>query len=66
MKNVEWVEIQPFTSSARSVEAMNLDTSMPDTHEPTPALVSRVFRAVPRGGVPSPLIAETATIASRR
>jgi pyruvate formate lyase activating enzyme len=49
MKNVEWVEIQPFHQlGAFKWKAMNLEYKHADTHEPTPALMSRVleqFRA---------------------
>jgi pyruvate formate lyase activating enzyme len=49
MKNVEWVEIQPFHQlGAFKWKAMNLEYKHADTHTPTPALISRVleqFRA---------------------
>jgi pyruvate formate lyase activating enzyme len=49
MKNVEWVEVQPFHQmGAFKWEAMGLDYKHVDTAPPTPALVNRVleqFRA---------------------
>ena len=49
MKNVEWVEVQPFHQlGAFKWKAMNLDYKDADTQTPTPDLVSRVieqFRA---------------------
>ena len=49
MKNVEWVEIQPFHQlGAFKWKAMNLEYQHVDTQRPTPELISRVleqFRA---------------------
>jgi pyruvate formate lyase activating enzyme len=49
MKNVEWVEIQPFHQlGAFKWKAMNLEYKHVDTQRPTPELISRVleqFRA---------------------
>jgi len=49
MKNVEWVEVQPFHQmGAFKWKAMGLDYKHLDTAPPTPALVNRVleqFRA---------------------
>src|SRR6478735_6673082 len=44
LKNVEWVEIQPFHQlGAFKWKAMNLEYPLANTHEPTPALMSRVM-----------------------
>ena len=44
MKNVEWVEIQPFHQlGAFKWKAMNLEYKHADTHTPTPGLLSRVI-----------------------
>jgi pyruvate formate lyase activating enzyme len=49
MKNVEWVEVQPFHQlGAFKWKAMNLDYKEAETQDPTPDLISRVleqFRA---------------------
>jgi pyruvate formate lyase activating enzyme len=49
MKNVEWVEVQPFHQlGAFKWKAMKLDYKHTDTPQPTPALIKRVidqFRA---------------------
>jgi pyruvate formate lyase activating enzyme len=49
MKNVEWVEVQPFHQlGSFKWKAMNLDYKLGDTPRPTPELISRVieqFRA---------------------
>ena len=67
MKNVEWVEIQPFHQlGAFKWKAMNLEYKHADTPHADARLDEPGDRAIPRGGVPSPLIAATASIASRR
>ena len=44
MKNVEWVEIQPFHQlGAFKWKAMNLEYKHVDTQRPTPELMNRVF-----------------------
>jgi pyruvate formate lyase activating enzyme len=44
MKNVEWVEIQPFHQlGAFKWKAMNLEYKHVDTRRPTPELMNRVF-----------------------
>jgi len=44
MKNVEWVEIQPFHQlGAFKWKAMNLEYKHVDTQRPTPELINRVF-----------------------
>jgi pyruvate formate lyase activating enzyme len=49
MKNVEWVEVQPFHKMGEfKWKAMNLDYKHANTSPPTPELVNRVieqFRA---------------------
>jgi pyruvate formate lyase activating enzyme len=49
MKNVEWVEVQPFHQlGAFKWKAMGLDYRHADTQSPTPDLIERVleqFRA---------------------
>jgi pyruvate formate lyase activating enzyme len=49
MKNVEWVEVQPFHKMGEfKWKAMNLDYKHANTPPPTPELVNRVieqFRA---------------------
>ena len=62
MKNVEWVEVQPFHQlGAFKWKAMNLEYKHADTPTPTPDLVNRVHRAVSRGGLPRPLTAAAIT-----
>ena len=56
MKNVEWVEVQPFHQlGAFKWKAMNLDYKHADTPPPTPELVESRARTIPRGGLPRPL-----------
>ena len=58
MKNVEWVEVQPFHQlGAFKWKAMNLDYKHADTAPPSPELIEPRARAIPRGGVPGTLSA---------
>jgi len=44
MKNVEWVEIQPFHQMGNfKWKAMNLEYKCADTPNPTPDLINRVI-----------------------
>ncbi len=44
MKNVEWVEVQPFHQlGAFKWKAMNLEYKLADTEPPSPALIARVL-----------------------
>ena len=53
MKNVEWVEVQPFHQlGAFKWKAMKLDYKHADTPPATPDLVRPGGRAVPRSGLP--------------
>ena len=57
MKNVEWVEIQPFHQMGSfKWKAMNLEYKCADTPTPTPELVNRVIGAISRGRLPRPVI----------
>ena len=56
MKNVEWVEVQPFHQlGAFKWKAMDLDYKHADTPAPPPELVEARARTVSRGGLPRPL-----------
>ena len=57
MKNVEWVEVQPFHQlGAFKWKAMNLDYKHDDTAAAKPDLVQARDRAISRSGLPRALI----------
>ena len=67
MKNVEWVEVQPFHQlGAFKWKAMELDYKHADTQPPTPDLDQSRARAISRGGLPRPLIQPHSRFLSRR
>ena len=56
MKNVEWVEVQPFHQLGEfKWKAMNLEYKHIDTPAPTPESDEPGHRAIPRRGLPCPL-----------
>ena len=66
MKNVEWVEVQPFHQmGAFKWKAMELDYEHADTPAAPPELIEAGDRAIPRGGLPRALIIAI-LIATRR
>ena len=57
MKNVEWVEVQPFHQlGAFKWKALNLDYKHAKTPTPTPGLIRSRARPVSCGGLQRPLI----------
>ena len=67
MKNVEWVEVQPFHQlGAFKWKAMNLDYKHADTPPPTPDLDQPRARAVPRCGLPRALTASQISLKPER